>query len=93
MVITNNGETSLQVPLLKECTYDNWCMKIKALLGAYDVWEVVGKGYKKLRDEDSLTQTYYDVLKDSSKRDKKALFLIYEALNERRRGIAKVKAK
>lgn len=46
MVMANNGATSFQVPLLKGCTYDNWCIKMKALIGAHDVSEAVEKGYK-----------------------------------------------
>ena len=34
------------------------------------------------QDEDSLTKAQRDTLKDSRKRDKKALFLIYQALDE-----------
>lgn len=55
---------------------------MKALLGAYDVWEVIEKGYNKLEDEVSLTQQQKDSLNDSRKRDKKALFLIYQALDD-----------
>jgi len=77
-----NGEASFQVPLLKGSTYDNWCIKMMALPGAHDVWEVVEKGYKESQDEDSLTKAQRDTLKDSRKRDKKALFLIYQALDE-----------
>jgi hypothetical protein len=77
-----NGAASFQVPLLKGSTYDNWCIKMMALLGAHDVWEVVEKGYTESQDEDSLTKAQRDSLKDSRKRDKKALFLIYQALDE-----------
>ena len=80
--MANNAETSFQIPLLKRSTYDNQCIKIKALLEAHDIQEVVEKGYKESQDEDSLTQTQKDVLKDSRKRDNKTFFLVYQALDE-----------
>jgi len=65
----DNGAASFQVPLLKVSTYDNLCIKMKALLGAHDVWEVIEKGYKESQYEDSVTQAQRDILKDSRKRD------------------------
>ena len=55
---------------------------MKALLGAHDVWEMVEKGYKEPQDETSLSQAQKETLKDSRKRDKKAFFLIYQALGD-----------
>ena len=55
---------------------------MKALLGAHDVWEVVEKGYSEPENEASLTTTQKENLKDSRKKDKKAIFLIYQALDE-----------
>ena len=77
-----NGMVSFQVPTLKNDNYDNWSIKMKALLGAHDVWEVVEKGYTESEDESTLSQTQKDSLKDSRKRDKKALYLIYQALDD-----------
>lgn len=45
-----------------------------ALLGAYDVWEIVEKGNEESQDEDSLTHAQRDILKDSIKRDTKSIF-------------------
>ncbi|XP_020577796.1 uncharacterized protein LOC110022962 [Phalaenopsis equestris] len=42
---------SFQVSMLKESIYDNWSIKMKALLGAHDVWEVVEKGYDEPSEE------------------------------------------
>lgn len=78
--MASNGMGSFQVSLLKGNTYDNWSIKIKALLGAHDVWEIVGKCYKELQDGNFLTQRL--ILKTSKNRDKKALFFIYQALEE-----------
>ncbi|XP_020600268.1 uncharacterized protein LOC110039514 [Phalaenopsis equestris] len=80
--MTNGGMVSFQVPMLKESIYDNWSIKMKALLEVHDVWEVVEKDYDESSDESALSTTQKDSLRDLRKRDKKALFLIYQALDE-----------
>ena len=55
---------------------------MKALLGAHDVWEAVENGVTVVANEATLTEAEKEKLKDSRKRDKKALFLIYQALDE-----------
>ncbi|XP_074559994.1 uncharacterized protein LOC141816064 [Curcuma longa] len=80
--MSNGGMVSFQVPILKMNNYDNWSIKMKALLGAHDIWEVVEKGYDEPNDESVLSSTQKDSLKDLKKRDKKALFLIYQALDD-----------
>ncbi|KAK6137871.1 hypothetical protein DH2020_028379 [Rehmannia glutinosa] len=77
-----NGVASFQVPMLNTSNYDNWSIKMKALLGAHEVWDIVEKGYVEPQDEATLSQTQKDNLKDSRKRDKKALYLIYQALDD-----------
>ena len=77
-----NGVASFQVPTLNNDNYDNWSIKMKALLGAHDVLEIVEKSYTEPQNEASLSQSEKDSLKDSRKKDKKALFLIYQALDD-----------
>ena len=55
---------------------------MKALLGSQDAWEVVEKGYKESQDETTLSTTQRDLLKDMRKREKKALTIIYQAMDE-----------
>jgi len=55
---------------------------MKALLGVQDVLEIVEKGHTETENKDSLSQTQRDSLRDSRKRDKKALYLIYQGLND-----------
>ena len=73
---------SFQVPTLNNNNYDNWSIKMTALLGAHNVWDIIEKGYSEPQNEASLSQPEKDSLKDSRKKDKKALFLIYQALDD-----------
>ncbi|GAU10225.1 hypothetical protein TSUD_418740, partial [Trifolium subterraneum] len=79
--MVNNG-VPLQVPMLTKSNYDNWSLRMVALLGAHDVWEIVEKGLVIPENEGTLSQTQKDSLRDSRKRDKKALCLIYQGLDE-----------
>ncbi|XP_062114429.1 uncharacterized protein LOC133825517 [Humulus lupulus] len=54
---------------------------MKALLGAQDVWEIVEKVHKEQEDV-ALSQAQREALRDSRKIDKKALYLIYQAVDE-----------
>ena len=49
-----NGMASFQVPTLNNNNYDNWSIKMKALLGAHDVWDIVEKGFSELENEATL---------------------------------------
>ncbi|XP_050878142.1 uncharacterized protein LOC127081957 [Lathyrus oleraceus] len=54
---------------------------MKELLEAQDMWDIVEKGFKE-QDEALLSQSVKETLKESRKRDKKALFLIYQSVDE-----------
>nr|XP_048326752.1 uncharacterized protein LOC125421576 [Ziziphus jujuba var. spinosa] len=75
--MANSGMVPFQVPLLNKSNYGNWSIKMKALLGAQDMWEIVEKGHTKPKNEDSLSQTQKDSLRNSRKRDEKSFYLIY----------------
>ncbi|KAI3453468.1 hypothetical protein Pfo_010131 [Paulownia fortunei] len=80
--MTNKNLAAFKVPQLKGYYFDNWSVKMKALLGAHNVWKVMEKGYDEPKDESILSATQNDSLKDIRKRDKKALFPIYQALDD-----------
>ena len=74
-----------QFPKLGKDNYENWSIQMKVLLGSQDVWELVEKGYeepKTKEDEEKLSETQKAALKEFRKRDKKALFLIYQGIDE-----------
>ena len=74
-------ERSLPSMMLTKSNYDNLIIKMKALLGAQDVWDVVKRGHKEQNDV-TLSQAQRDALKDLRNREKKAVFLIFQTVDE-----------
>ena len=79
--MASSGMVPFQVPMLNKSNYDNWSIKMKTLLSVQGVWEIVEKGHTEPKNEGSLSQTQRHSLRDSRKRDKKPLYLIYQGLD------------
>lgn len=60
--MTKNGLKLFQYPRLRKGNYDNWCHRMKALLGSQDALEVMEKGYAQPENEDSLSQNEKETL-------------------------------
>ncbi|GJX81903.1 retrovirus-related pol polyprotein from transposon TNT 1-94 [Tanacetum coccineum] len=45
-----------QFPRLTKDNYGSWCIRMKALLGSHDMWEIVKKGIEKVDDESSFAK-------------------------------------
>ncbi|CAH9092344.1 unnamed protein product [Cuscuta europaea] len=73
---------SLQVPPLKKENYDNWTIRMKAILGSEDVWDMVEEGFEEPDDINALNQNQKNALRSTKKKDQKALSIIYQALDE-----------
>ncbi|KAJ0090368.1 hypothetical protein Patl1_14144 [Pistacia atlantica] len=67
----------LQVPCLKKDNFGRWCTQFKALFGSQDLWDIVNLGFI-----DPTPKERRNALKDQRKKDKKALFLLYQGLDD-----------
>ncbi|KAL4368367.1 hypothetical protein GQ457_05G028310 [Hibiscus cannabinus] len=80
--MANNGMFPFQFPHLTKGNYENWCLRMKALLGAQDAWEITHKGYESPQDETLLSQQERDALTKTKKKDQQALSLIHQCLDD-----------
>nr|GEV80828.1 retrovirus-related Pol polyprotein from transposon TNT 1-94 [Tanacetum cinerariifolium] len=71
-----------QFPRLTKDNYGSWCIRMKALLGSHDVWDIVDKGIEKVDDESLLNATQRVDLQNSRKKDQSALTLIFQCLDD-----------
>ncbi|GMP53365.1 hypothetical protein CsSME_00018833 [Camellia sinensis var. sinensis] len=65
--------------------FDQWCVQMKALFDFLELSEIIDLRYAKLVDQaatTALTQVEKDNLRDNRKKDKKALFFLYQAVDE-----------
>ena len=55
---------------------------MKVLLGSYNNWDIVESGYDEPVDEATFTSTEKIILKETRKKDKKALYTIIQGVDE-----------
>lgn len=80
-----SGSIQPQLPKFSGNFFDQWCIQMKALFGFQDLWEIIEHGFTEPANETELaqlTQTQKDALKENKKKDKKALFFLYQAVDE-----------
>ncbi|RDX61116.1 hypothetical protein CR513_60679, partial [Mucuna pruriens] len=80
--MTSSGLNLFQFSRLTSENYDNWCRRMKILLGSQDAKEVVEKCYILPKDVAILSQNEKEILVKTKKKDRQALTFIYQILNE-----------
>ncbi|XP_062177031.1 uncharacterized protein LOC133881970 [Alnus glutinosa] len=73
-----------QIPRLSKDNYGSWSIQMRALFGFQDLWEVITDGFMEPTKEEEAEYTADEkkALKEQRKKDKKALFLLYQGLDE-----------
>ncbi|XP_059455046.1 uncharacterized protein LOC132185267 [Corylus avellana] len=73
-----------QIPRLSKDNYGSWSIQMRALFAFQDLWEVITDGFTEPSGEEEAEYTADEnkTLKEQRKKDKKALFLLYQALDE-----------
>ncbi|XP_074328343.1 uncharacterized protein LOC141666248 [Apium graveolens] len=73
------------IPKLTSTNYGNWSIQMKVLLGSYDNWDIVESGFNEPADataEAALPNAEKMALKESRKKEKKALYTIFQGVDE-----------
>ena len=77
--------TNPQIPQFNGKNYEYWSITMKALFSSQDIWDLVENGFAEPADAvayNALTQAEKDLLKDTRKKDSKALFYLFQAIHE-----------
>nr|CAD1823479.1 unnamed protein product [Ananas comosus var. bracteatus] len=78
-----NGMIQPQLPKLTGKNFDYWSIQIKCLFSSQELWDIVKDGFKDVTDSEfKMLAAAKEALKDCRKKDKKALFFLYQAVDE-----------
>lgn len=79
---SNNNMLQPQLPRLTGKNYNQWSIQMKVLYGSQDLWEIVENGYEEPENQTNLSTQQLNTLKENRKKDKKALYFIYQSVDE-----------
>ncbi|GAV78469.1 DUF4219 domain-containing protein/UBN2 domain-containing protein [Cephalotus follicularis] len=79
---SNNNLLQPQLPRFTGKNYHQWSILMKVLYESQELWSLVENGLVEPDDQSALTQAQLTELKDNKKKDKKALFFIFQAVDE-----------
>eukprot|EP00268_Persea_americana_P007560 TRINITY_DN12834_c0_g1_i6.p2 TRINITY_DN12834_c0_g1~~TRINITY_DN12834_c0_g1_i6.p2 ORF type:complete len:298 (+),score=63.45 TRINITY_DN12834_c0_g1_i6:1502-2395(+) len=80
--MASNNMLQPQLPRFSGKNYNQWSIQMKVLYGSQDLWDIIETGFEEPADTSALTQQQLNELKENRKKDKKALFFIFQAVDE-----------
>ncbi|GAA0173736.1 hypothetical protein LIER_27292 [Lithospermum erythrorhizon] len=89
---TKNNVVAFQYPRLTKENYDKWSLRMKTIIGAHGVWDIVENGYTESEDkpksnkmgeeETESDDTEEDDSDSGIKKDQSALTIIHQGLDD-----------
>ncbi|KAI3734276.1 hypothetical protein L6452_13741 [Arctium lappa] len=79
---TSNSGLQPQLPKLTGRNYHHWSIQMKVLYESQDLWSIVKNGFDESVNQDALTGQQLTEFKEIVKKDRKALFFIYQTVDE-----------
>ncbi|KAL3755900.1 hypothetical protein ACJRO7_002879 [Eucalyptus globulus] len=83
--MASTSSVQLQLPKLNGKNYNNWSVQMKVLFRSQDLWNLVENGYTEVADVEefnALRKEEKESLVESRKKDQKALYAIFQAVEE-----------
>ncbi|KAI0519880.1 hypothetical protein KFK09_007341 [Dendrobium nobile] len=79
---SSNNNLQPQLPKFTGKNYNQWSIQMRVLYQSQELWEIVENGFQEPEVERDLNQRLLQELKENRKKDRKALFFIYQAVDE-----------
>ncbi|KAA0035840.1 integrase [Cucumis melo var. makuwa] len=79
---SNGNMLQPQLPRFSGKNFNQWSIQMKVLYGSQELWDIVERGYTEVENQSELTKQQLVELRENRKKDKKALFFIYQAVDE-----------
>ncbi|KAL0549870.1 hypothetical protein IC582_014360 [Cucumis melo] len=79
---SNGNMLQPQLPRFSGKNFNQWSIQMKVLYGSQELWDIVERGYTEVENQSELTNQQLVELRENRKKDKKALFFIYQAVDE-----------
>ena len=79
---TRNPNVSFQYPILTKTNYDQWSLRMKAIIGSHGLWSIVENGIEEPDDDSVLTVAELNALQKKRNGDQTALSIIHQGLDD-----------